>query len=158
MAETHFERLIALAESTFQAHNDPDQLDVDEAVIARLQEIHPATLSEYNTPDGPALWVLLIPTVAQVMRAFLNGDIGEKELLKQTPQGSLYDSIYLCSALTLEEYRHKGLTLKTALNAIEEIRATHPIKYLFVWNYTPEGAALAKAIAEKTGIPMLEKS
>ena len=37
--------MIQLAEETFSVRTDPNQLDVTEAVIEKLREIHPATLS-----------------------------------------------------------------------------------------------------------------
>lgn len=52
MAVSNFERMIQLAEDTFATKNDPDQLDVNQDVIERLQKIHPSTVSEYND-NGP---------------------------------------------------------------------------------------------------------
>jgi hypothetical protein len=156
MPKSNFERLIELATVTFAAHNDPEQLDIDETVMEQLQKLHPSTIAEYNV-DGPAIWVLLIPTTNELMKHFLAHKIGEKELLNQTIPGTIYNALYLCSALTLPEFRNKGLTKKLALDAIAAIRKTHPIESLFVWGFSEEGEGLAKAIAEHEMLPLYER-
>ena len=105
---------------------DPDQLDVDQHVIERLLRIHPATVSEFNEGNGPVAWVLIIPTTHALMDKFLNGRISEKELFERTPLDAKYETLYLCSALVLNEYRRQGIAKRLMLNAIEKIRKDHP--------------------------------
>ena len=71
MALSNFERMIQLAEDTFAAKNDPEQLDVNQDIIVRLQRIYPAKVSEYDDGNGPVAWVLLIPTTLDLMNQFL---------------------------------------------------------------------------------------
>jgi hypothetical protein len=149
--------MIALAEETFAVHNDPSQLSVDENVLKRLRQLHEATISELCDNDGPTIWVLLIPTTTTLMNQFLQEEISETELLDNTPLKIKYDSIYLCSAMTLDEYRKKGLTKKLTLEAIEKIRKDHPIKNLFVWSFSEEGKLLARKIAASTMLPLFER-
>lgn len=156
MPKSNFERLIELATVTFAAHNDPEQLDIDEAVMEQLQKLHPSTIAEYNQ-DGPVIWVLLIPTTTELMKQFLEHKIGERELLNQTIPGTVYNALYLCSALTLPEFRNKGFTKKLALDAIANIRKTHPIESLFFWGFSEHGAGLAKAIAAHEKLPLFER-
>ena len=111
--------MIQLAEETFSVRTDPNQLDVTEAVIEKLREIHPATLSEHTVDDGPVVWILLIPSSTETMHRFLNEEISERELLNEVIPGQGYDSIYLCSALVLPEFRKKGLAMQLTLEAIE---------------------------------------
>lgn len=150
----NYQRMIRLANETFQVHNDPLQLDVDEVIIERLQNLHPATLSQYTEGDGPVIWVLLIPTTTQIMNDFISEKIGENEMLDRTKPGNQYDCIYLCSALTLPEFRNKGLTRKLTIEAIEKIKKDHPIKNLFVWNFSKEGEWLSNAIALQLNLPL----
>src|SRR5665213_3452554 len=117
MAKTNFERMIVLAGETFGAHNDPDQLNVDEEIIARLHRIHPATISDYDEGDGPVCWVLIIPTTSEIMNQFIKGEISETELLNRTPLDWNYDALYLCSSLVLPEYRRKGIAKRVAFEA-----------------------------------------
>ncbi len=84
MSSGNFERMIRLAEEVFATKNDPNQLDVNQAVIERLRRIHPSTVTEYNGEDGPVAWVLIIPTTYELMRRFLEKEISEKELFEQT--------------------------------------------------------------------------
>ena len=78
--KSNYERLIELADEVFAVRQDPEQLDVDETVIEKLQSIHPATLSDKDFGEGPVLWILLIPTTAALMNRFLNHEINEREL------------------------------------------------------------------------------
>jgi hypothetical protein len=153
----NFERLIQLAEEVFDVRNDPDQLGIDGEVMERLQQLHPCTMMEEDYGEGPVAWVLVIPTSLALMHEFLEGRISERELFYKTPTGIPYEVLYLCSALVLEEFRRKGIVKKLALNAIEEIRRDHPLKVLFVWPFSEEGAKAAQSIAELTSLPLYRK-
>ncbi len=150
----NYDRMIQLAETVFNSKADANQLDVDEDVISHLKSIHPATLSEYNDENGSAVWILMIPTTIDLMNRFLENDISEKELYELTPKNIQYESIYLCSALVLEEFRRKGIAKKLTLSAIESIKKDHPIKYLFIWPFSKEGLSLAEKVAGSTQIPL----
>lgn len=157
MALSNFERMIKLAEDVFDIRNDPDQLSVNEDVIKHLQEIHPDTVSEYADKNGPAVWILIIPTTLDLMNKFVEGKITEKQLYELTPLNIKYEALYLCSAMVLEEYRRKGIAKKLAIEAIESIRKTHPLKALFVWAFSKEGESLAENIAKQVGLPLKNK-
>ena len=157
MALSNFERMIQLAEDVFAVHNDPAQLDVDEKVMERLEKIHPATLSEHVEDDGPVVWILLIPTTIDLMNKFVAEEISETELMNETPLNAKYEALYLCSALVLPEFRKKGLATKVGMEAIKSIQADHPIKYLFTWNFTDEGANLADSAAKYVNLPLLKR-
>jgi len=146
--------MMKLADEVFQVKDDPSQLDVDESVIERLMEIHPASVSEYDDGNGPVAWILLIPTTKQLMDEFLEKKISEKDLFERTPIGILYDAIYLCSAMVLEEYRRKGVAKKLTMDAVQRIRAGHPIKHLFVWAFSDAGTSAAQALSKITGLPL----
>jgi len=157
MPQTNFDRLVQLAEEVFAIRSDPSQLNVDQEVIERLLRIHPASVSEQRDDEGPVAWLLLFPTTLELMDRFLEGSITEKQLFQMTPEQGTYDAIYLCSALVLEEYRRKGIIRKLALDAIESMRADHPIKVLFTWAFTPEGEFAAESIALSCGLPLLKR-
>ena len=154
MSLSNFERMIQLADDVFSTRTDANQLSVDEEVMNRLHEIHPASLSEFDDGNGPAAWVLVFPTTDVLMKEFLDKKITEKELFYLTPLNVVYDAIYLCSALVLEEHRNKGIAKSLTVDAIEKIRKDHPIKSLFVWAFTKEGDALAKKISLELGLPL----
>jgi GNAT superfamily N-acetyltransferase len=158
MALSNFERMIQLAEDVFAYKSDPDQLDVDQDVIEKLNRIHPATVSEYDDGNGPVAWVLLIPSTLDLMNRFLEHEISEKELFDLTPEDTPYDALYLCSALVLEEYRRQGITTRLTLTAIENIRKDHPIKALFVWAFSREGDLASEAIARLISLPLYKRT
>ena len=146
---SNLQRLIQLAEATFDFRNDPDQLAVDAAVMDRLQVIHPATLAEENTAEGPIAWTLVWPTTKELMEAFLAGDLSERQLFEATPEKGEYQAIYLCSALVLPEQQRMGLAKRMLVKSIEAIRANHPITDLFFWPFSKEGERLAAVVASK---------
>ena len=153
----NYERLIELAEQVFAFRTDPDQLNVNPKVRSRLLKVHPCTLSETRDENGPVAWLLVIPTTEALMNRFLSTQISEKELYDLTPLNQPYDSIYLCSALVLEEYRRKGIIRQMALKAIGEICKDHPIKSLFVWAFTKEGDMAAENISKLTSLPLYRR-
>jgi ribosomal protein S18 acetylase RimI-like enzyme len=157
MSLSNFERMIKLAEEVFAAKEDPDQLDVNQEVLERLDRIHPATVSEYDDGNGPVAWVLLIPTTLDLMNRFLENAISEKELFDLTPLDTTYEALYLCSAMVLEEYRRKGIAKQLALNAIESIQKNHPLKALFVWAFSNEGDLGSEALARLTSLPLYKR-
>ncbi|MBI3234721.1 MAG: hypothetical protein HYZ42_11910 [Bacteroidetes bacterium] len=157
MSQRNFERMIALAEQVFDIKNDPSQIDVNEEVIKLLQEIHPATVSEVNDGEGPIAWVIVIPTTQKLMMDFIDNKLSEKQLLEFTLQEKTFDSIYLCSALVLEEYRRKGIVKNKAIESIEEIMKQHDIGNIFVWSFTKEGDQCAEAIASKLSLKLSRK-
>lgn len=158
MALSNFERMIQLADVVFSYRSDPDQISVTEKEREQLEAIHPSTLSEYNEGNGPIAWIMMIPTTTEVMQQFISHNISEHQLLEQTKLGSSYSAIYLCSALVLEEYRHKGISLKLCLDAISAISQEHDITALYVWPFTEGGDKLAEVIAAKAGLPLLKRA
>src|SRR5437660_1649858 len=97
----NFTRMIELVTTVFDTRNDPDQISVTPDERERLQQIHPATMSELASEDGPIVWILVIPTTRVIMEQFLKGKISEKELLQKTDPGDTYNAVYLCSASVL---------------------------------------------------------
>ena len=154
----NFERMIQLAEQVFATKNDPDQLDVGPEVIERLLKIHPSSVAEYDDGNGPAAWILLIPTTTELMHRFLENKISEKELFEMTPTDTNYEALYLCSAMVLEEHRRKGIAKRLALAAIENIRRNHPIKSLFVWPFSNEGNHASETLARLTELPLYKRA
>lgn len=144
--------MMQIIDEVFDTRNDPQQIQIDEEIRERLLNIHPAVFSEYNEGNGPCVWALMIPTTEAVMNLFVTGKITEQELLEQTQSGGKYDVIYLCSAVTLPEYRGKELTFKLCMDAINKFREDYPIKYLLVWPFTIQGNQLAEKLAKETSL------
>ena len=91
------------------------------------------------------------------MQEFIAARITEQQLLDLTPLDSKYEAIYLCSALVLPEFRQKGIAKRLTRDAIKAIRADHPVRYLFFWNFSPEGARLAAKIAEEEQLTLMDR-
>lgn len=157
MNQSNLHRLLQLVEETFDVKNDPEQLDVNQAVIARLQQMHPCAMTEITNDDGPIAWALLIPTTTDVMNRFLLKEISEKQLYELTPIDAKFEAVYLCSAIVLPEFRRKGLLKMVLTDAILEIRKEHPVESLFVWAFTKEGDLAAQKIADLVGLPLFKR-
>ncbi len=130
---------------------------MDEDIIAGLQKLHPATLSEYNDGNGPVAWILLIPTTLEVMHQFIEKKISEKKLYELTKPGTTFEAVYLCSGVVLEEYRRKGIARDLTMHAINEIRKEHPLKALYVWSFTEEGDKASEAIAQLAALSLYKR-
>jgi predicted GNAT family acetyltransferase len=157
MALSNYERIIQLSDEVFSSRTDPDQLNVDEKVMERLELIHPDTLSEYDDGNGPVCWILCIPTTLDLMSKFIDQKISERELYELTPLNTKYEAIYLCSALLLEEFRGKGIAQNLAIQAIENIKTDHNIKALFFWAFSKEGEKLAEKLSGLMGLPLYRR-
>lgn len=149
--------MLQLADDVFASKTDINQLDINEHVLEHLQKIHPATVSEFDDGSGPVAWLLLIPTSRGLMNQFLECKISERELYELTPLNVTYDTLYLCSAMVLEEYRRRGITKQLAHKAIESIRKNHPIQALFVWTFSPEGLIASKSLAQQLNLPLYQR-
>jgi Acetyltransferase (GNAT) family. len=150
-------RMIRLVDEVFGMKQDPTQISVNTKVIARLRKIHPSTMTEKSTKNGPIAWILVFPTTEDLMIQFIKRQINERDLLKKTPFVVEYDAIYLCSALVLPEYRRKGLAKRLMCKAIKSIQKQHPIKFLFYWGFSAEGKKLAVSVAKNLSLPLYKR-
>ena len=150
--------MIRLAEDFFATTEDPDQISITRTVTRRLHKIHPSTMTEKRTRKGPVAWILVIPTTRRIMEQFIAKKINERGLLDTTPLHAAYDSIYLCSALVLPEYRGKGLARSLMVKAVKSIRKDHPVHSLFYWEFSREGKKLAAAVARECSLPLSKRT
>ena len=149
--------MIRLADEFFETKNDPSQLSITEEVMNQLRSIHPATMGEKAIDNGPIAWTIVIPTTHEICADFVNGMIGEEELMQRTLAQKVYTSLYLCSALVLPEFRGNGLAKELVMDSLRSIRTHHAITELFVWSFSIEGSGLAKSIAASAGLPLIER-
>ena len=136
--------MIRLADEFFEAKSDPMQISVNRETMEVLKKIHPSTMGEIASKKGPIAWVLVIPTTHKLMKEFISKKINEKQLLDNTPLGSKYEAVYLCSALVLPEERGKGLAKRLLIKSIKSIKKKHPVKFLFYWGFSPEGKKFSR--------------
>ena len=151
-------RMIQLAEEFFATKDDPSQISINNKVMRKLKRIHPSTMMEKKTSKGPIAWILVIPTTHKLMEQFIAKKINERELLNKTLLRVKYDSIYLCSALVLPEYRAKGLAKSLMTKAIKSIKKTHPIDCLFYWAFSVAGKKLAVSVAKELSLHLYKKA
>jgi len=153
----NFERMMELVDEVFDVKNDPGQLSVNNYVLRKLQQMHPACLTDYIDGDGPIAWILTIPTLEPLMQEFIAGKLTEQQLFDQTPVDAPYDVVYLCSASILEEYRKKGLGKRLTTGAVQAMQQQFTIKALFYWPFPTEGDRLAASVARELSLPLYRK-
>ena len=157
MPKNNLERMIQLAEEFFATKDDPSQISINRKIMLKLERIHPSTMMEKKTSKGPIAWILVIPTMHKLMEQFVARKINERELLDKTPLRVKYDSIYLCSALVLPEYRGRGLAKSLMIKAIKSIQKDHPINCLFYWAFSKEGKNLASSVAKEFSLSLFKR-
>jgi len=157
MMQPNLTRMLEIIDTVFQTNSDPNQLNIDETIIEGLKSIHPSTVTELANEDGPYMWMIVIPSTQKDMQEFLEKKIHETELYERASGAESYDALYLCSAITLPEFRNQGLSKQTILDAIRSIMNDYPIKSLFVWNFSKEGDHLSSAIAEELNLPLFHR-
>jgi ribosomal protein S18 acetylase RimI-like enzyme len=151
-------RMIRLADEVFGMKQDSTQISVNRKVMIRLRKIHPSTMTEKSTKNWPIAWILIFPTTNKLMKQFIKRQINERDLLKKTPLGVDYDTIYLCSTLVLPEYRRKGLAKRLMCKAIKSIQKQNPIKFLFYWGFSIPGKRLAVSVAKECNLPLYKRA
>lgn len=154
----NFEIMMQIVNEVFHYDTDPDQLQVDEAVVEQLSAIHPATCIELNDENGPIFWLILIPTSLATMQLFLKGEISEQTLYSYALTEKVYEALYLCSIALHPNYRNKGMAVHETKQAILQLKATWPINCLYYWPLSQAGDQLAQKLALEMGLPIYKKS
>lgn len=154
MEKPNFQRMILLAESIFNSKNDDRQIAFTDEDMEQMQNLHPHVMNEAADENGPFSWVTILPTSKENMLLFLDHQMNEKELLQNTTAQTPFECLYLCSALTLPEYRNKNATFHLTLSAITAISIDHPIQSLFAWPFSESGRQLCEKISKTTQLPV----
>ena len=153
-------RMLDLVDEVFETKSDPNQLSFTEEDMEHLQALHPACLNELSNEDGPYAWISIFPTSLILAKEFVGGKSTERELFDKTLElnPAQLDTVYLCSALVLPEFRKNKIAFNTTVQAIESMKNNLSIQHVLVWPFSQEGEKLAKKIAEASLLPLLIKT
>ena len=144
-----------VAESIFGTAKDPEQMSISMDSWDKLQALNEnCVLYEQNDGGNLISWIVVMPTTKDLMHKFLNKEINEQQLLDQTKAQDKYSALYLCSGITLPDYRRQGHALKLFLDVIKRMPLTGDYQ-LFAWPTTPEGKKLADRIFQEIGKTIL---
>ena len=127
------QKMDIIAEEIFGTENDPSQIPVTKESGDKLERLTPNWIEyELDEKGDPISWVIILPTTKELAEKFLDKEITERELLDLTKWQEKYSVIYLCAAITILEYRRKGLALKLFKQAIAKIPKIEDYM-LFAW-------------------------
>lgn len=142
-----FEKMSAIAEKFFGTKIDPDQIPVTKTSRLKLKELSPFGLNcALDENRDPISWVVCIPTTLNLMNEFISGKITEKEMFDRTEKSENYSALYLCSAITIPQYRRKGIARFLILESVNKFKELNPDIQLFAWIYSKEGSELSKSL------------
>lgn len=141
-----------LAEKYFGAEDDETQMGTSYENSKWLYKHIPESINIIKINNKRVGFTFLLPCTRKDMHDFISKEINERQLwerVKKNKRLKNFDSIYLCSAFVLPEYRRKGLALKTS-----KVHINHLVKKcknkvsLFYWNWSKEGEKLALRLAK----------
>ncbi len=136
------------AENIYGTKDDPEQIPISDESYKRITRINPDTLLYLDDGKGNVLsWSVVLPTTRTLADLFIDGEISERELFDRTPEGGIYDALYICSIITLPEHRRKGYATVLLKDAIARFPVAN--EYLFADGWSKEGKAMIHIAQEK---------
>lgn len=104
------------------------------------------TFVYYKKDDEPISWSLVLPTSKENARQFLAEEITERELFDKSAENPSFESLYLFAAVTVPNYRKKGLGSSLMKYQIDYFKKKYQIKDFYAWTLSKEGKALIKSL------------
>lgn len=144
-------QVVAAYEATFGTKTDPDQMQVTQESREKITKLMPNWLVYRVGQVGELMaFANVVPTTREVAERFLSGEITEREILELTKSQERYTALYLCSAVTLPEYRRQGLALELSKELIANALLTDDA-LLFAWIFSNEGDRLVRKLESELG-------
>jgi len=103
---------------------------------------------------------LVIPSNKKLMIDFLTNKINETQLIKSNLKNVNllnFQTLYLCAAIILPEYRNQGYAKKGVLKSINYYKKSNKNIVLFSWSYSKSGNQLLQAISNTVKLPLKNK-
>lgn len=140
------EKMDLIAENIFGTQHDSDQIPITKESGEKLEKLTPHWIKYRLDQNGdPIAWSVIVPTKKEIAEKFIRGEITEKEILNSTSLQEKYSALYLCAAITISEYRRRGLAIELILENIKAIPKTSEY-ILFAWPYSQEGRLLIEKL------------
>ncbi len=134
---------MTIAERIYGTASDPQMIAVKPESVEKLNNLGSKWFFyELDQNSRPISWIVVLPTQIELMKKFLGKEISEQQLLDQTKSEKHYKALYLCSAITIPEYRRQGLAFNLLTQAIRHYQGKHHTEQFFSWPLSPEGSAL----------------
>jgi hypothetical protein len=149
------DQLEQVAEEYFDTSHHQDQMPVNEETQRKLSSLTPYWV-QYATSDGIKVIssIVVVPTQKELALKFVNKEISEKQLMDLSQPAEKYSALYLCSGITLPEYRRQGLVKKLFQETIKYIPLTKDALF-FAWPTTELGNQVVEHERLESEIPIL---
>jgi hypothetical protein len=145
------QKTLEIAEEFYGTSIDPEQIPINKESFDKLMSLHQEAIKLKADADGnPISWVVVVPTSKETMESFLEDKSTEKELFDRAVIEKKFESLYLCSAFTVPEYRNKRLATELLLDSIKEFASDNSVQ-LYAWVYSKEGEGLVNQLREQLG-------
>jgi ribosomal protein S18 acetylase RimI-like enzyme len=143
----------------FGTDSDPTQLHPTDETRRKYYELHPHAVVYEATPEGILMgWVSGFPTTRESMDQFLSRAINEQELFGQTEKLGRPQFVYMQTALVLPDYRNQGLGFRLSKEFIQNFLDENPACQFYIWEFSPEGKALADKLERELEIKILRSN
>lgn len=144
--EILLEKMNKVAQEIYNATYDASQIPINQDSVDKLNSLSPDWLKyKLNEKGEPISWVVIVPTTKEIAENFLSENITEREILDLTQPQVSYSALYLCSAITLPEYRNKGLATELLKESIDLIPKTNDC-IMFAWPFSAGGEGVIKKL------------
>ena len=141
-------KMDVIAERIFGTQHDPDQIPITKESGEKLEKLTSSWVKYRLDKNGdPISWVIFVPTTKEIANKFIKGEITERQVLDMTVPQEDYSALYFCAAVTIPEYRRKGLAIELVKEVIHDIPTTSDY-LLFAWPYSKEGRSLIEKLEQ----------
>lgn len=152
---------LSLAEKYFSTSTDPEQAQATSENALWLRT-HIASCLNIIRHEGEIIgFTLVYPCSKDLMKKFVSKKINESQLfeeLRASVANRKPETIYLCSAFVVPEFRRNGLALRSVVMSIKNsfnLKSKPPV---FYWAYSQEGGNLAMKVAHELGLPIYKRT
>lgn len=149
-----------IAESYFMTHEDESQITVNSETASWIARNLPGSFNIIKDGNNVIGSTFVFITKEKHMSEFLTGGINERELFQRVREEYPFrpETVYICSAVVLPEYRRMGLALSALVKSVEKIVELYQFTpVLFYWAYSPEGQRLAEKLGDTMKLQVLKR-
>ncbi len=141
--------MTAIGEQIFETEEDNTQSKASVENCLGISNIDKYCYLSVKEGDRNIAWTIVLPTSKENMDKFLNKEITEAELSEYSKDNPSFECLYFMVAVTVPEYRGKGLATFLFEEQIKYFIGKYQINNFFGWIFSEEGKALSEKLKQK---------